>query len=258
MHQLCLLEDLDLSSNAITSLDALRPMPCLARLDLSRNSVEDCSPLHPMSGTLRDLSLAHNALHVPDSLAPLSALTRLDVSGNHFRSVDAIGALTLLRELDLSSNALPCPESLVSLTTLALLRSLSIAGNPLCDFEVVDRHVFYLLPQITVQDNQEVDPRDKVHAANTRGLDIPALAAIRERLLPNGELADYGGTSAPLCVTLEAASDCGEWGAGVDAHAAACTVATMRKGITAVCEYLVEACETDLDIVRAAYVWLLE
>jgi len=257
MSALRLVRHLDLSNNRLTTLEGLDCLPVLERLCVAGNQLHDCAGLAGVAASLRELDLSDNAIAAADPLSALSALTSLRLAGNELGSLAPLGALSALRSVDVSRNDLRQPEALVPLAGLRLLRDLAVAGNPLCQFEVVDRHVLHLLPQLVTLDGAEVAVKEKVHAANSRGADIPMLAAARARLIPQGELDDYGGTVAPICVTLEAATGEGTWADGVDAHAGACPAAVMAEGIDAVCTYLVEACETELDLLRAAYVWTL-
>lgn len=258
LSPLRLLQSLDLSGNALRSLEGIGSLPCLQHLDVSRNALDLCDGLDGLCESLESLSLADNRLAALDPLAELTALTRLDVSGNALASVAPIGALSRLRSLDVARNALATPEALVPLTSLGLLQSLVVEGNPLCDFEVLSRHVLYLLPQLSTLDGAAVAPEDKVLAANSRGADIEQLEAIRKRLIPSGELDDFGGTVAPVCVTLQGADDPGPTDEGLDVLAAACPAETVLRGLHAVCEYLADLSKDDeVRLLRAAYAWVL-
>lgn len=196
---------LNLSGNALPNLDGLDGLACLERLDVSRCGLSSLEGVGAAANTLVQLTAAGNDL---TSLAPvvaLKVLTHLDVSDN--ADLDDLAPLAHASRLRVFAAArcrLTRPASVLPLTALPLLWSLDVRGNDLAAFCDASRHLLYVLPGLTVLDGAGVDPREKVVAANAHGADLEALREIRRRLLPEGELDDYGGSTAPISAILPA------------------------------------------------------
>ncbi|CAG9463433.1 unnamed protein product [Pedinophyceae sp. YPF-701] len=277
-----LLRSANLARNDIAYLDDLTTFSLLRSLDLSHNQLDTPGNMGALP-SLEELNLSHNQLVDLAGVDQLKSLTFLDVSHNYLDSLDEVGALvsvcTLraasnriaapaglerlenLRELDLSDNRITSLEALVPVSKLPSLHKLGLSGNECCDLQDAHLHVAYLIPQLVEVDGNEVTPHDKVHAQNMRGADLTELREIRGRILPHGELDDYGGTTPAICVPLEAddgaldlpEKDCAE----ADDYAAACPPALLQQGVKAVASYLFEEFDEDTTFLRGAYHWVL-
>eukprot|EP01062_Namystynia_karyoxenos_P002999 TRINITY_DN11048_c1_g1_i1.p1 TRINITY_DN11048_c1_g1~~TRINITY_DN11048_c1_g1_i1.p1 ORF type:complete len:751 (+),score=230.90 TRINITY_DN11048_c1_g1_i1:93-2345(+) len=145
-------KSLDLSRNELTQLSGLQPFSALTSLNLTHNR------LHVLQGmplNLVRLHVAHNQLTTLDGLFALPHLQELDASHNRLTELRGMPRGSPLAVLRVSHNRLPnaagleqcmhlhtldlghnCVCRLADLEPLAAcprLRSLALAGNPLCD-----------------------------------------------------------------------------------------------------------------------------
>lgn len=138
------LNDLDLTGNAVQTLEPLGELPnlqrlrlsnaldsipltplatapALVRLDLDSNEVGDLSPLASIA-TLRELWFTNTRFTAPNTLASLTQVERLYLSGTQLTDAAPLAGLTQLTELDVTSNAnLANFDSLSTLVNLTRL-----------------------------------------------------------------------------------------------------------------------------------------
>ena len=140
------LVQLNLSGNAIKTVENLHHLRLLETLDLSRNSITNPGLQLGHLTTLKRLSLAGNFMqHVPKCLSQLSNLEVLDLSGNK---------LSLLRELRV-------------LSPLENLHELSALGNRFCELPHYREYVVYTLRSMNSLDTRGVSNAER-HASVSR------------------------------------------------------------------------------------------
>jgi|GEM_PF-343738 len=146
------LEDLNVSGNSISDLEALVYYKNLKRLDLSSNTVSDVSIL----GTMKDLeylNLSGTMISSLDSLKGLSKLTELNISSTNIVNIDAIKSLTNI-EILTASNCQITDYSV--LKHLKKLRILQLSNNYYNDIsfmrEVKSVEVLYLAGSTGISD----------------------------------------------------------------------------------------------------------
>lgn len=120
------LRELDLSHNALTSIDFDCLPSNLIKLNLSSNNVTSMADLHVNCKKLKILVLANNQIKIIDTLPP--ALLYLDISGNFINTTVAMRALSLsnkqLQFVDVSANPI-VKSSSASVAIRAFLPSLT-------------------------------------------------------------------------------------------------------------------------------------
>ncbi|XP_059153644.1 uncharacterized protein LOC131939378 [Physella acuta] len=96
-------EKLNLSHNAIESIQNLQWLSQLTYLDLSHNNIRHVDSLHTKMGNVKIVKLAHNRLESLHGFAKLFSLEKLDVSHN---KISAIEELRYISQL-------PCVENIL-------------------------------------------------------------------------------------------------------------------------------------------------
>ena len=137
------LQSLDLTCNELATLPDMSAFPCLERLVVERNRLEDAAQLfRSVAGAakLRDLRAAYNFLSGVPVLPPQSGGSGAgnghgNRSGNSSRS-DGDGQkgwkFPLLESVDLAFNLVETEEALRGLLHMPRLRFAYLYGNPLC------------------------------------------------------------------------------------------------------------------------------
>ena len=128
------LTSLDLSHNALSSLQPISCLPHLSHLSLADCELSSFSLSSPLSSLL-SLSLSHNALSALSCLALTPFLTALDISHNSFSSL-SLSSLSHLQRLQASHNELlqltadSLPSASLSVLSLAHNRVSSLHSFP--------------------------------------------------------------------------------------------------------------------------------
>ena len=160
---------LDVSHNAIETLEGLAPMRRLRALNASDNRVRSLAgAAWPPLETLR---VSDNALETLEGVQPLArSLTHLRVDGNALGSASRlVGRLTQLTRLDVSRCGL---TKLEGFATLHHLESLACAGNAIASLEPLAKCAS--LAELDVADNR-IDADALAHLAPLKNLDALAL-----------------------------------------------------------------------------------
>lgn len=150
--------ELDLSGDgtaegSITDLSALRYSTGLFRLNLSSNAI---SSLEPLSGLtqLRILDLSQNPIQDISALSGLN-LAKLVLSGCELTDPSPVSGMAQLRVLDLSGNEIADASSLNGMTRL---ETLLLAGNPIANYEPLSA----IYPNLTKKDFEIVFDTDVI------------------------------------------------------------------------------------------------
>ena len=153
---------LNVSSNALVSLDGLNALPRLRALDASNNRLVDLRGAHQCS-ELREIDCSANAIRDVRGLGVSCAKLRtFKASRNAFASDVVFDDFPALRELDLSHNCLG--EGLPDLRACVGLVSVNVAGNAITTLRFAER----LLPATTT--HLDVSENDVVNVEEFRHL----------------------------------------------------------------------------------------
>ncbi|XP_043091322.1 dynein regulatory complex subunit 3-like [Puntigrus tetrazona] len=132
------LTKLQLDNNLIERIEGLGKLTNLVWLDLSFNSIEAIEGLDSLA-KLRDLSLFNNRISV----------------------VENLDTLRNLHVLSLGNNAIAQLENVLYLRKFKNLRTLNLAGNPICDEERYKTFVAAYLPDLVYLDYRLLDEQTR-------------------------------------------------------------------------------------------------
>jgi hypothetical protein len=125
------------------------------KLNLSSNGIRLIDDLAKLNVFLTKLDLSFNDLEEVKGLQSLTLLEELNLSGNRLTDVTHIQHMTSLKHLDLSQNNITQLRDIQMLDKLQNLRSLNLAGNPLCTSALLyPCAVLAALPSLEVMDNR--------------------------------------------------------------------------------------------------------
>ncbi|XP_038606638.1 transforming growth factor beta activator LRRC33 [Tachyglossus aculeatus] len=183
------LADNSLSAHAAATGAALRSLPALRRLDLSRNGLteETAALLLRNLSSLESLSLARNGLMRldPSVFAGLGSLRELDLQKNYIYEIEkgTFEGLGALDRLDLAYNILPCIVDF----ELTQLRVLNVSNNILEWFLSSGREAAFRLETLDLSHNRLLFfPL------------LPAASRLHTLLLADNEMSFYEAAAAAL------------------------------------------------------------
>lgn len=119
------LEYVDLSFNALTSLESFRGMKQLTELYVSYNSISSTAPLSSCTA-LNVVDLNGNVLVSLDGMGSLTELRTLSAAFNQLTDVSALATCTAMGDLDISNNQL---VDISALSTLEQLLNFNFSFN---------------------------------------------------------------------------------------------------------------------------------
>lgn len=125
------LASLDLASNKISDLSALRPLKGVQYLVLKNNQVGDIAPLGEMK-SLQYVDLSHNKVKTIDALASCTNMHSVYVSQNEITDLSPAFKLSRLSTLYADNNKI---KSIAGINQLKFLTSLSLNDNELTDLQ---------------------------------------------------------------------------------------------------------------------------
>lgn len=153
LHRLTNLRRLCLHGNNIAHIDGLTGLTALVDLNLSSNAVSaiDAGALRGLT-RLTSLNLASNRLQTVTGLDGLSNLETLNLSFNYITSIAGLAALAgplcKLKNLNLKQNQLHNLQAFSVLVGCMGLRWLQVAGNPVCSLPNYAQALASVLSQV--------------------------------------------------------------------------------------------------------------
>ncbi|KAJ9464574.1 Dynein regulatory complex subunit 3 [Diplonema papillatum] len=172
---LAVVKSLDLSHNELSQLGGLQPFSSLVALDLSYNRLASLGGL-PLG--LTRLNVSQNNLTSLQGLGTLPYLQELDASSNKLTDVTGVqrsatlvtvkladnrlskmhglDALPHLQTLDIENNFVKQAEDVACLAACPLLKTLTMAGNPLANHATYRSSVAATVPQLVKLDGTNV------------------------------------------------------------------------------------------------------
>lgn len=116
-------------NKSLKNIEFLKELIFLKGLDLSKNQIEDLSPISSMS-ELEYLDVRSNKIkHLPN-LSKVSKLKFLDLASNHINKISELKKTAKLQYLNLNDNQI---SELNDLSFLEDLKYLSLGSNPIAD-----------------------------------------------------------------------------------------------------------------------------
>ncbi|CDJ56106.1 hypothetical protein, conserved [Eimeria maxima] len=165
-----LLRELDISNNAVDSLNYLPHLKCLDTLNVSNNK-------------LKSLEGIQRAPHV----------VVLHAEGNKLESLEplGLGKNGLLRELYIQENlGLEQPLQLSALKSVEALQTLHVSPGPMVSFPHWRLHCVHMLPQLLQIDAVRVTAEEQFIAAEAFGDLLYAQRRVWEALIPDEPFVD--------------------------------------------------------------------
>jgi len=152
---------LNVSSNALVTLDGVRCLPRLRALDASNNRLVDLRAVH-YCRELREIDCSANAIRDVRGLGVSCAKLRVfKASRNAFASDAEFDDFPALRELDLSNNCLG--EGLPDLRACGGLVSVNVRGNAISTLRLAERLLPATTRHLDVADNDIISVEEFRH-----------------------------------------------------------------------------------------------
>lgn len=158
------LSAINVSINQIATIEPLRGMPDLTRVDLFDNQISNLQPLAGL-GHMTSLDFSFNQVADLQPLTHLVALTRLVGNANQITSLQAIAGLTNLVALHAADNLI---GDLQPLLNLQQIKFAYLANNQI-------QHISALVDNAGVDAGDTIDLRGNPLSVKALNIDIPAL-----------------------------------------------------------------------------------
>ncbi|XP_041085644.1 dynein regulatory complex subunit 3 [Polyodon spathula] len=140
----------------ILKIDNLWQFTALTKLQLDNNIIERIQGLDSLTNLVW-LDLSFNNIEVIEGLDALVKLEDLSLYNNRISEIANIDTLCNLQVLSIGNNSLDQLENLVYLRRFKRLRSLNLAGNPICEDENYKMFIAAYLPELVYLDFRLVD-----------------------------------------------------------------------------------------------------
>ncbi|XP_055040332.2 dynein regulatory complex subunit 3 [Misgurnus anguillicaudatus] len=132
----------------------------LTKLQLDNNVIERIEGLENLSNLVW-LDLSFNKIKVIEGLDTLVNLQDLSLFNNHISVIENLAALQNLQILSLGNNAIAQLDNVIYLRQFKNLRTLNLAGNPICDEEKYKTFVTAYLPDLVYLDYRLLDEQTR-------------------------------------------------------------------------------------------------
>ncbi|NXE50710.1 DRC3 protein, partial [Casuarius casuarius] len=143
--------ELQLSFRNILQIDNLWQFENLTKLQLDNNIIEKIEALESLVHLLW-LDLSFNNIEVIEGLDTLVKLQDLSLYSNRISKIEHMDALQDLQIFSIGKNNLAILEDVIYLRRFKNLRTLNLAGNPLCDNEQYAPFTVAHLPELVYLD----------------------------------------------------------------------------------------------------------
>ncbi|KAG7382581.1 hypothetical protein PHYPSEUDO_004722 [Phytophthora pseudosyringae] len=147
-------DTIDLSNNEICTIPVSIPA-AVVTLDISFNAIASIQGIERLK-FVQELHLAFNRLDDVSALEFCPRLVRVNLSGNRLMSTKGLEALELLENLDISDNLIEFPEALRALSLNQNLTHLTIRGNPLSQKPGYHVPMLDMIPSLLMLDDKKM------------------------------------------------------------------------------------------------------
>ncbi|XP_052127013.1 dynein regulatory complex subunit 3 [Frankliniella occidentalis] len=167
----------------ILKIDHLWVLPNLTKLQLNNNSIESIDNLHTLIH-LKELDLSFNHIQVIENLEELSKLEILHLYQNHISCLENLENQKSLTLLSLGLNHIEdCESTILYLRRFRKLKSLNLAGNPMCGKEKFVDYVYAFLPDLVFFEYTMISKKDKELAKEIFREELSSLQSEEEKHL---------------------------------------------------------------------------
>ncbi|XP_064008781.1 dynein regulatory complex subunit 3 isoform X3 [Pogoniulus pusillus] len=170
--------ELQLSFRNILQIDSLWHFENLTKLQLDNNIIEKIEGLESLVH-LAWLDLSFNNIEVIEGLDALVKLQDLSLSNNRISKIEHMDTLQELQIFSIGKNNLTTLEDVIYLRRFKNLRTLNLAGNPLCEDQRYTLFVVAHLPHLVYLDFRLVNDTTR-EAAVLKYQDLTELLELEE------------------------------------------------------------------------------
>ncbi len=110
---------------------------------------------------MQELNISHNYIEKLEGISSLTALQSCDVTGNRIASIPKLPKLKNLHTFRIADNRIASLEDIQNLKALASLSIVTLAGNPVSDFEHTRPYAVYKLACIDAIDGRAVEMAER-------------------------------------------------------------------------------------------------
>ncbi|KAJ1522890.1 hypothetical protein ONE63_002032 [Megalurothrips usitatus] len=182
----------------ILKIDHLWVLPNLTKLQLNNNSIESIDNLHTLVH-LRELDLSFNHIRVIENLEELTKLETLHLYQNHISHLANLDTQKNLMLLSLGCNEFEDREStILYLRHFSKLKSLNLAGNPMCEKENFVNYVYAFLPGLVYFEYAMIRQEEKELAKDMFKRELSSLEGEEEKYLAEKLAAEQEAAEVEL------------------------------------------------------------
>nr|NP_001071195.1 dynein regulatory complex subunit 3 [Danio rerio]AAI25886.1 Zgc:153749 [Danio rerio] len=132
----------------------------LTKLQLDNNAIERIEGLENLTN-LTWLDLSFNKIEVIEGLQTLVKLQDLSLFNNRISVIENLDTLQRLQVLSLGNNSIAQLENVIYLRRFQSLRTLNLAGNPICEEDRYKTFVSAYLPELVYLDYRLLDEQTR-------------------------------------------------------------------------------------------------
>ncbi|KAG3026217.1 hypothetical protein PC128_g1700 [Phytophthora cactorum] len=147
-------DTIDLSNNEIDKIPSSIPTEVVT-LDISFNAIASIQGIERLK-FVQELHLAFNRLDDVSVLEFCPRLVRVNLSGNRLMNTKGLETLEYLENLDISDNLIEFPEALRALSLNQNLTHLTIRGNPLSQKPGYHVPMLDMIPSLIILDDKKM------------------------------------------------------------------------------------------------------
>ncbi|CEG36906.1 Protein phosphatase 1, regulatory subunit, and related proteins [Plasmopara halstedii] len=147
-------DTIDLSDNEIDKIPSEIPIEVVT-LDISFNAIASIQGIERLQ-FVQELHLASNRLDDVSALEYCPRLVCVNLSGNRLMHTNGLETLENLKMLDVSENLIEIPEALRALSLNINLTHLSIRGNPLSQMSGYHLPILEIIPSLIMLDDKKL------------------------------------------------------------------------------------------------------
>ncbi|XP_044289462.1 dynein regulatory complex subunit 3 [Varanus komodoensis] len=149
-------KELQLDFRNILKIDNLWQFVNLTKLQLDNNIIEKIESLECLVNLVW-LDLSFNNIEIIEGLDTLVKLQDLSLFNNRISKIENLDALQELQVFSIGNNAIQTLENMIYLRKFKNLRTLNLAGNPVCENEVYAMFIAAHLPDLVYLDFRLVE-----------------------------------------------------------------------------------------------------
>ncbi|XP_059509953.1 dynein regulatory complex subunit 3 isoform X2 [Stegostoma tigrinum] len=153
-------KNLQLDYRNILKIDNLWQFKTLTKLQLDNNVIEKIEGLNTLTNLVW-LDLSFNNIEIIEGLDELVKLEDLSLYSNRIANIENMDSLANLQIFSIGKNHINKLENIIYLRRFKRLRTLNLAGNPMCEDERYSMYIPAYLPTLMYLDFRLIDKTTK-------------------------------------------------------------------------------------------------